>query len=155
MNGQHHYNLTIQWTGNKGTGTSHYRAYERSHIILVDNKTELSASSDPAFRGDKSKHNPEELLLASLSSCHMLSYLHLCAVSGIIVTDYVDNAKGTMVETPDGGGRFIEVVLNPIVRITEISMVEKANELHKKANELCFIANSVNFPVRHNPSCNT
>ena len=155
MSGQHHYNLTIQWTGNKGTGTSHYRAYERSHTILVDNKTELSASSDPAFRGDKSKHNPEELLVASLSSCHMLSYLHLCAVSGINVTDYVDNAKGTMVETPDGGGRFIEVVLNPIVRITEISMVEKANELHKKANELCFIANSVNFPVRHNPSCNT
>jgi organic hydroperoxide reductase OsmC/OhrA len=155
MSGQHHYTLTIQWTGNKGTGTSHYRAYERSHTIFVDNKTELSASSDPAFRGDKSKHNPEELLVASLSSCHMLSYLHLCAVSGIIVTDYVDNAKGTMVETPDGGGRFIEVVLNPIVRITEISMVQKANELHKKANELCFIANSVNFPVHHNPTCNT
>jgi len=155
MSGQHHYNLTIQWTGNKGTGTSHYRAYERSHTIFVDNKIELSASSDPAFRGDKSKHNPEELLVASLSSCHMLSYLHLCAVSGIIVTDYVDNAKGTMVETPDGGGRFIEVVLNPIVRITEISMVQKANELHKKANELCFIANSVNFPVHHNPTCNT
>src|SRR5678816_2274924 len=155
MSGQHHYTLTIQWTGNKGTGTSHYRAYERSHTIFVDNKTELSASSDPAFRGDKSKHNPEELLVASLSSCHMLSYLHLCAVSFIIFTDYVDNAKGTMVETPDGGGRFIEVVLNPIVRITEISMVQKANELHKKANELCFIANSVNFPVHHNPTCNT
>ena len=155
MTGQHHYDVTLKWTGNKGTGTSHYRAYERGHTIFVDNKTDLLASSDPSFRGDKSKHNPEELLVASLSSCHMLSYLHLCAVSGIIVTDYVDNAKGTMVETPDGGGHFTEVILNPAVTITDISMTEKAIELHKKANELCFIASSVNFPVRHNPTCNT
>jgi len=152
MNGQHNYNLTVKWTGNKGAGTADYRAYERSHTITVENKTEISASSDPAFRGDKTKHNPEDLLLASLSSCHMLSYLHLCVVAGIIVTDYVDHATGIMVETPNGGGRFTEVSLNPVVTVTEISMTEKANELHKKANELCFIANSVNFPVRHNPT---
>lgn len=155
MNGQHNYNLTIKWTGNKGTGTSHYREYERSHAIFVDNKPDILASSDPAFRGDKTKHNPEELLLASLSSCHMLSYLHLCAVSGVVVTDYVDNATGIMIETSNGGGHFSEVTLNPIVTVTENSMIEKANELHKKANELCFIANSVNFPVHHKPACHT
>ena len=153
MNGQHHYNLTLKWTGNKGTGTSDYRAYERSHTICVDGKTEISVSSDPAFRGDKTKYNPEEFLVAAISSCHMLSYLHLCAVAGVVVTDYVDHATGIMVETPNGSGHFTEVTLNPIVTVTEISMIEKANELHKKANELCFIANSVNFPVGHNASC--
>ena len=153
MNGQHQYNLTLKWTGNKGTGTSDYRAYERSHTICVDGKTEISVSSDPAFRGDKTKYNPEEFLVAAISSCHMLSYLHLCAVAGVVVTDYVDHATGIMVETPNGSGHFTEVTLNPIVTVTEISMIEKANELHKKANELCFIANSVNFPVGHNASC--
>ncbi len=153
MNGQHNYNLTIKWTGNTGTGTSNYREYERSHTIIVDSKPNILASADPAFRGDKTKHNPEELLLASLSSCHMLSYLHLCAMSGVVVTDYVDNATGIMTETPNGGGHFSAVTLNPIVTVTENSMIEKANELHKKANELCFIASSVNFPVHHNPNC--
>jgi len=153
MNGQHNYNLTIKWTGNAGTGTSNYREYERNHTIIADHKPDILASSDPAFRGDKTRHNPEELLLASLSSCHMLSYLHLCAVSGVVVTDYVDNATGIMTETPDGGGHFSEVTLNPIVTVTENSMIQKANELHKKANELCFIANSVNFPVHHKPTC--
>jgi len=154
MNGQHNYKLTIKWTGNKGTGTSDYRAYDRSHTISVENKVEILASSDPAFRGDKTRHNPEDLLVASLSSCHMLSYLHLCVMGGVVVTDYVDNATGIMTETPNGGGVFTEVTLNPVVTVTEISMTEKANELHKKANELCFIANSVNFPVKHNPTCN-
>ena len=153
MNGQHHYNLTLKWTGNRGTGTSDYRAYDRSHTIILDNKVEISASSDPAFRGDKTKHNPEELLVAAISSCHMLSYLHLCAVAGVVVTNYVDHATGIMTETPNGGGHFTEVTLNPIVTVAENSMTEKANELHKKANELCFIANSVNFPVGHSASC--
>lgn len=152
MNRQHNYNLTIKWTGNKGTGTSAYKAFERSHTIIVDNKSDLLASSDPAFRGDKTKHNPEELLVASLSSCHMFWYLHLCSEAGVIVVDYVDNATGIMVETSNGGGHFTEVTLNPIVIVTENAMVEKANELHKKANELCFIANSVNFPVHHKPT---
>jgi len=153
MNGEHHYKLTTKWTGNQGTGTSNYRKYERSHTIMVDKKTDIEASSDPAFRGDTTKHNPEDLLVASLSSCHMLWYLHLCSESGIIVTDYIDNATGIMIETTNGSGHFTEVTLNPIVTITEAAMQDKANELHKKANELCFIANSVNFPVHHNVVC--
>lgn len=150
MQGQHHYQATIKWTGNKGTGTDNYRNYERSHSIDIDNKATVLGSSDPAFRGDKSKHNPEDLLVSSLSACHMLVYLHLCAEAKVIVTGYVDNATGIMVETSNGGGHFTEVTLNPTVTVTEESMIKKANELHKKANELCFIANSVNFPVKHN-----
>lgn len=150
MQGQHHYKATVQWTGNKGTGTDNYRNYERSHQIIIENKSDISGSSDLAFRGDKTKHNPEDLLVSSLSACHMLTYLHLCAVAGIIVTGYIDNATGIMVETSNGGGQFTEVTLNPIVTVTEQQMVDKASELHKKPNELCFIANSVNFPIRHN-----
>ncbi|WP_370901150.1 OsmC family protein [Chryseobacterium gossypii] len=146
---EHHYKATIQWTGNKGTGTSSYRDYERSHTISVQNKPVIEGSSDPAFRGDKTKYNPEEMLLASLSSCHMLWYLHFCSEEGIIVTDYTDNAVGVMEETDNGSGRFTEVVLNPTVTVAGESMVEKARELHHKAHEFCFIANSVNFPVKY------
>jgi organic hydroperoxide reductase OsmC/OhrA len=152
MDKSHNYKLTIQWTGNKGSGTSDYRAYERDHVIQAENKVGIAASSDPAFRGDKTRYNPEEFLVAALSSCHMLSYLHLCAVGGVIVTDYVDNATGTMVQTPDGSGHFEEVTLNPVVTVKDSSMIAKANELHHKAAQLCFIANSVNFLVKHNPT---
>jgi organic hydroperoxide reductase OsmC/OhrA len=155
MKGQHNYKLTVRWTGNTGTGTSNYKEFERSHSILVDNKVEILGSADPAFRGDKTKHNPEDLLVASVSSCHMLWYLHLCAVSGIIVTDYIDNATGVMMETANGGGKFTEVTLNPVVTVTDVLMMKKAIELHKKANELCFVANSLNFPVLHKPTCKT
>lgn len=151
MQVQHHYKATIKWTGNKGIGTDNHLNYERSHQIIIDGKVEISSSSDPAFRGDKTKHNPEELLVSALSSCHMLWYLHLCSEAGVIVTDYIDNVTGVMIETSNGGGHFIEVTLSPIVTVTEKSMINKANELHKKANELCFIANYVNFPVKHNP----
>ena len=151
MQTQHQYTATIKWTGNKGTGTDHYRNYERSHEIIIENKIAIAGSSDPAFRGDGTKHNPEDLLIASLASCHMLWYLYVCAEAGVIVTSYIDHALGTMTETHNGGGRFTEVILNPIVTVTQDDMIAKANELHKKANELCFIANSVNFPVRHNP----
>jgi len=152
MNGHHLYKATIQWTGNKGTGTSNYKDYERSHTISIENKGDIQSSSDPAFRGDNTKHNPEDLFLASLSSCHMLWYLHLCSEAGVIVLDYTDHATGTMEETANGGGRFTEVILNPIVIVKEASMIMKAEELHHKANELCFIANSVNFRVLHNPT---
>ncbi len=152
MNKQHNYKASIKWTGNKGVGTLDYQSYERSHTILIDNKAEICGSSDPAFRGDRTKHNPEELLVASISACHMLWYLHLCAEAGIVVTDYVDNATGTMMETTNGGGAFTEVTLNPIVTIKDESKRNSANELHKKANELCFIANSVKFPVYHKPT---
>jgi len=151
MNGQHHYKATIKWTGNKGAGTDNYSNYERSHQITIENKSDILGSSDPSFRGDKTKHNPEELLVSSLSACHMLWYLHLCSEVGVIVVDYIDNATGIMIETSNGGGKFIEVTLNPIVTVTDNSTLEKANELHKKANELCFIANSVNFPIHHKP----
>ena len=149
MNQEHQYSVQVTWTGNTGTGTSNYKDFERSHSILVPNKPEILGSSDPAFRGDKEKHNPEDLLLASISSCHMLWYLHLCAIEGVVVTDYTDRATGIMMETANGGGRFTEVTLNPLVTLTDSAMQEKASELHQKANEMCFIANSVNFPVRH------
>lgn len=152
MNKEHHYKMTIQWTGNKGTGTSGYRDYERSHIITVDHKPVVEGSSDPAFRGDKTKHNPEDLFLSSLSSCHMLWYLHFCSEAGIIVVDYQDTATGIMTETPNGSGHFTQIALHPTVTVTEESMVEKARELHHKANQFCFIANSVNFPVQHIPT---
>jgi organic hydroperoxide reductase OsmC/OhrA len=147
----HHYKTTIQWTGNKGTGTSGYRDYERSHTISVENKPMIEGSSDPAFRGDKTKYNPEEMLLSSLSSCHMLWYLHFCSEEGIIVTGYVDQATGIMEETGNGSGRFTEVTLHPEITVQDQSMIKKAVELHHKANEFCFIANSVNFPVKHIP----
>ncbi|SHG31916.1 Organic hydroperoxide reductase OsmC/OhrA [Flavobacterium fluvii] len=150
MHPNHNYKLTLKWTGNKGTGTSGYRAYDRNHEILIEGKTTLLGSADPSFHGDKTVHNPEDLLLASLSACHMMSYLHVCVKAGIIVTDYIDNATGIMTVNKDGSGQFIEATLNPIVTITDESLLTKANELHAEANKLCFIANSVNFPVKHN-----
>lgn len=153
MKGQHHYNLTIKWTGNTGSGTSHYREYERSHTISADQKADILGSSDPAFRGDKTRHNPEDLLVASLSSCHMLWYLHLCSEHGVVVVDYVDSATGIMQETADGGGYFTSVTLHPVVTVADASMIETANALHEKANKLCFIANSCNFPVEHQAEC--
>lgn len=153
MKRQHNYKTTLQWSGNKGTGTVNYKAFERSYIISIENKPDILGSADPAFLGDKTKYNPEEFLVASLSSCHMLWYLHLCSEAGVVVTDYLDNATGLMVETSNGGGRFTKVILYPVVMVEENSMIQKANELHKKANELCFIANSVNFEVEHNPTC--
>lgn len=151
MSKQHQYKVNINWTGNKGSGTSHYTAYSRDHIVAIDGKPEIPSSSDPAFRGDASRYNPEEFLVMSLSSCHMLWYLHLCAEAGVIVTDYKDDAWGLMAETADGGGHFTEVTLHPVVTISEASMAKKAEELHTRAHELCFIANSVKFPVKHQP----
>lgn len=151
----HQYKTTVKWTGNKGLGTTNYQAYEREHLISIDNKNDILGSSDPAFRGNKTRHNPEELLVSSLSACHMLWYLHLCSQAGVIVIDYIDNATGIMKETEDGGGQFTEVTLNPIVTVADKTMIEKANEIHKKTNKLCFVANSVNFPVSHKPSIKT
>ena len=146
---EHHYSVTVQWTGNTGTGTSGYRSYERAHEILADGKQPIEASSDPAFRGDRARWNPEELLVAALSSCHQLAYLHLCAIAGIVVVDYVDHAEGWMETTPDGSGRFTRVTLRPRVAVAAGSDAAKAKELHHEAHEKCFIAQSVNFPVEH------
>ena len=147
----HRYETATFWTGNNGEGTSSYRAYERAHETAAAGRPGIAGSSDPAFRGDPERWNPELLLVAALSQCHMLVYLHQCAVGGIVVTAYYDEASGTMSETPDGGGHFEEVTLRPVVTVAEAEMAERACELHGIASQLCFIANSVNFHVRHEP----
>jgi organic hydroperoxide reductase OsmC/OhrA len=144
---RHEYALQMEWTGNKGEGTKTYRSYARDYSITAAGKPEILGSSDPAFRGDPARYNPEDFLVAALSSCHMLSYLHLCAVNGIVVLDYKDAATGVMEERADGSGAFTEVVLHPTVTIAAGGDIAKAEELHEKAHELCFIANSVNFQV--------
>jgi organic hydroperoxide reductase OsmC/OhrA len=148
---QHNYNLKIEWTGNDGEGTRSYRGYRRDHVIGADGKPEILGSSDPAFRGDRSRYNPEELLVASLSTCHMLWYLHLCSENKIIVMSYQDNASGTMKENSDGSGEFVRVDLKPAVTIAPGSDKVKAVALHSQAHHLCFIARSVNFPVEITP----
>ena len=154
MHKEHQYELTLTWTGNKGTGTSHYTAYERSHQITINNKATINASSDSPFRGDGTKHNPEDLLLASLSSCHMLWYLHLCADAGVVVNTYSDNPIGTLSLNEQGSGKFTSVTLKPKVIVADAGMIDKAMELHHQANKMCFIANSVNFKVAHHPEIN-
>jgi organic hydroperoxide reductase OsmC/OhrA len=150
MQEEHHYSVKVAWTGNTGTGTSDYRAYKRDHEISASGKSTIRGSADPKFRGDATRYNPEEMLVASLSACHMLWYLHLCAVSGVVVLAYEDDAEGIMETSADGNGRFVRATLRPRVRIK--GSAEKAEALHRRAHELCFIANSVNFPVEHEPT---
>ena len=147
----HTYTVTITWTGNTGAGTAGYRGYEREHEITAMAKPTIPASADPAFRGDRARYNPEELLVASLSSCHMLWYLHLASVEGIVVQSYEDIAEGVMVEQGHGGGAFTEVVLCPEIVLAPGADMARARSLHAEAHAKCFIANSVNFPVRHEP----
>jgi organic hydroperoxide reductase OsmC/OhrA len=149
MQREHTYSVSLVWTGNTGKGTSDYRSYARDHEINAPGKPSIYGSADPNFRGDPARYNPEELLVSALSSCHMLWYLHLCADAGIVVVSYEDRAVGTMQESSAGEGRFAGVTLRPHVRVT--SSVEKAEALHQRAHELCYIANSVNFPVDHRP----
>jgi organic hydroperoxide reductase OsmC/OhrA len=148
----HRYVVTVTWTGNTGTGTASYKSYERQHEISAGaQKPAIPGSSDPVFRGDQARWNPEELLVASLSACHQLWYLHLCAEAGIVVVAYVDHAEGVMQETPDGSGQFDRVTLRPHVTVAPGSDAAKARELHGAAHAKCFIARSVNFPVEHEP----
>jgi len=152
----HRYEVTVKWTGNTGTGTLNYRGYERRYEISAEGqKPKILGSSDPAFRGDPTRWNPEELLVASLSSCHKLWYLHLCALAGIVVVEYVDHAEGVMEESADGSGHFQRVILRPQVKIAPGSDIAKARELHALAHAKCFIANSVNFPVDDEPEVKT
>ena len=151
MGRKHHYQVTVTWTGDRGEGTSSYRAYTRDHLIEAEGKPTIPGSSDPHFRGDKSRWNPEELLLGALSACHKMSYLHFCAVFGVVVTGYIDHAEGTMEEDGKDGGSFTEVILRPRITITADSDVDMARRLHHTAHEKCFIASSVNFPVRCEP----
>lgn len=152
---KHNYTIELNWTGKYGNGTSGYNSYSRSHTIKAEGKYDkIMGSSDPAFLGDPSRYNPEELFLSSLSACHMLWYLHLCAVNKIVVTHYTDKATGIMEESKDATGKFKSVTLHPVVTITSKDLAERAATLHAEANSLCYIANSCNFKVVHDPCIN-
>ena len=151
MDRVHAYETVVTWTGNRGSGTTGYRDYGRDHDVDAEGHPTIAGSADQAFRGDPTRWSPEHLLVASVSQCHMLWYLHLCAVGGVIVTDYVDRAHGTMTET-DEGGRFVEVVLRPQITIAAEETVDAALAAHSEAHRRCFIARSVNFPVRVEPT---
>jgi organic hydroperoxide reductase OsmC/OhrA len=144
----HQYRTTIAWDG--GAGTTSYKAYSRDHVLGAEGKPDIFGSADPAFRGDRGRYNPEELLVASLSSCHLLSYLYVCAVNGVVVTHYRDEAEGVMRAEAEGSGRFERVTLHPHVTIASGDR-DKARALHEQAHRLCFITNSVNFPVEVEP----
>lgn len=148
---EHRYQANIVWSGAEHGPTRDYKSYSREHRIEIAGKPPIPGSSDPGFRGDPTRHNPEEMLVAAISACHMLWYLHFCAVKGVAVTSYVDAAEGVMIEEPHNG-RFTEVVLRPTVTIAGGSDPARAEALHERAHAECFIANSVNFPVRCQPT---
>ncbi len=148
----HTYRSTIRWTGDRGSGTSGYRDYDRLYDVLVDGKAAIAGSSDPMFRGDPTRHNPEDLLVASISACHMLWYLHLCADAGVIVVEYVDDCDGSLAENADGSGRFTVITLRPRVTISAASDPDRAVALHATANRMCPLAASMAFPVHHEPT---
>ena len=152
---KHQYQLHLRWTGNTGKGTSSYTAYERNYEVKAEGKPVLHGSADPAFRGDPARYNPEEMLIASLSACHKLWYLHLCSEAGITVIAYEDHAEGQMAQRANGGGHFEWVQLHPKVTIQEAGKQQLAAQLHERAHDLCFIANSCNFPVRCLPEIST
>jgi organic hydroperoxide reductase OsmC/OhrA len=152
MLGEHHYSVEVDWQGNLGTGTSGYRDYARRLALRSTAAEPIAGSADKPFRGDPDRWNPEQLLLGALAQCHLLSYLHVAVTVGVVVTDYRDSATGTMREDGRSGGAFTEVLLRPVVTVSSADMVEAATAAHRRANELCFIASSVNFPVRHEPT---
>ncbi|MEV4628551.1 OsmC family protein [Micromonospora sp. NPDC049523] len=147
----HRYALELTWTGDRGSGTADYRGYSRAHEVTAPGLPPLLGSADPTFRGEAGRWNPEQLLVAALSQCHLLAYLHVCAVAGVVVTGYVDRPEGVLTRTSGGGGHFTEVVLRPRVTVAAADQVDRARDLHSEANRQCFVANSVNFPVRHEP----
>ncbi|MBL3700462.1 OsmC family protein [Leucobacter luti] len=150
MMGVHEYRIDVEWAGNRGTGTSGYREYGRELTIHAAHKPPLAGSADPTFHGDADRWNPEELLVTALAQCHMLSYLHMAVRAGVVVRAYTDAAVGTM-RQEGVGGAFTDVLLRPRVTVADASMVDAALAAHGSAREACFIANSVNFPVRHEP----
>jgi organic hydroperoxide reductase OsmC/OhrA len=151
MTTNHSYELSLRWTGNHGQGTTGYLAYGRDHEVHGVDKPMIPGSSDAAFRGDRRRWNPEELLVASLSQCHLLWYLHLAAEAGIVVTSYSDTPTGLMAEERGGAGRFTQVVLRPVVTVSQAHMCPRAQALHHDVAAKCFISRSVNFPVHHEP----
>lgn len=148
---EHHYQVDVVWTGNRGEGTSTYRSYSRDHDISSGNAPLIRGSADPTFHGNPERWNPEQLLLAALSQCHMLSYLHMAARNDVVVVAYEDAAEGTMRLNTDGSGQFVSVTLKPKVTITEAAAKHRAQEIHRDAAAACFIGRSVNFPVEHKP----
>jgi organic hydroperoxide reductase OsmC/OhrA len=152
MGKEHIYQLSVEWTGNKGEGTADYRSYERSHVISAKGKHDLMSSADPLFKGEASRWNPEELLLASLSACHLLWYLHLCSVQKIVVTKYQDQPTAEVMFEPTGEGRIKEAILKPVIIITDARKIDEANHIHEEAHKKCLITNSVNFPVKISPT---
>ena len=149
---QHHYSVEVRWTGNLGEGTKSYQSYARTHDIISGRKPTIAGSSDPAFRGNEDRWNPEDLMVAAVCACHMLWYLHLCADADVNVVAYVDHAQGVMMEDADRGGHFTGVTLRPEITVTADSDTAKAAALHHDAHEKCFIANSVNFRISCEPS---
>lgn len=145
------FQVTTNWTGNLGAGTSAYKAYSRNHEIAAPGKATTIAGSSSVARGDHSRYNPEELLIGALSACHMMWVLHLCADAGIVITEYTDQAAGEMVEHPDGSGEFVRVLLRPRMTIADATRADEAKELHHRAHKVCCLARSMNFPVDHEP----
>lgn len=151
MQKKHRYTTSVTWTGNRGEGTANYKVYDRDYTVAGKGKPVIAGSSDPSFRGSPGRYNPEELFVSAVSSCHMLWYLHLCSVNNIAVTDYRDEVKGVMIENEDGSGYFEELTLRPVVTLTDSKMIDTARQLHHEANKMCFIANSCNFSIKHEP----
>lgn len=148
----HSYRTKLEWSGNLGTGTSDYRAYSRNHLLTAEGKpAAIEGSSDATFRGDRTRYNPEELLVASISACHMLWVLHLCAQAGIVVTAYSDCATGIMAENPDGSGQFTSATLRPVLTLADSARCGELAHVHERAHEMCFISRSLNFPVSIEP----
>lgn len=148
---QHHFEINVVWTGNRGSGTSTYRAYGRDHTVAAVGLPVLLGSADRTFHGDRDRWNPEQLLITALTQCHMLSYLHVAVMHGVVITRYEDTATGTLVVNPDGSGQFSEVTLHPKIQVADPATEELALSLHAEAATKCFIARSVNFPVHHEP----
>jgi organic hydroperoxide reductase OsmC/OhrA len=151
---EHRYEATLTWTGGAEGPTASYQSYSRAWRMEFAGKPPLDGSADPTFRGDPSLHNPEELLLAALATCHMLSYLALCSLKGVAVTSYRDRPEGAMARGADGRTRFVSVRLHPEVTIADAAKLDLARGLHDGAHAECYIANSVNFPVETAPTIN-
>ena len=149
---EHRYAVTVRWTGNQGDGTSTYRGYSRDHDVDIPGLPILKGSADPTFHGDKTRYNPEQLLLTALSQCHMLSFLHVAVKHGVVVTGYEDRAEGLLRTNRDGSGQFESVTLRPEVTVGAAVDTALMEQLHEEANKVCFIARSVNFPVLHAPT---
>ncbi|PXY45043.1 OsmC family protein [Flavobacterium hydrophilum] len=153
MTFKHIFKAAINWNSKQNQEQSERKFYSKSHKILIEGKPVLNVSAAKAFKGDPELYNPEDLLLSSLVSCHMMSYLYVCSQNGIEVLEYSDHAEAILEVASDGSGRFTEVRLHPNVVIANADKVQEALDLHTKANQLCFIANSCNFPVLHQANC--